>query len=115
MKEQMLLMVAFLKAQPGFTDVVGAAASCRLYPGVANEKAALPFVVYNMGSVPYTKDARQYSVVLQMFFAPGKYTEMVEFADTCVALLSDRYDVGPVETDFAEDVQQFFTTIQFNI
>lgn len=115
MKNKIIQMVAFLKAQAAFTSALGTGAACRLYPMVAEKGVAAPFAVYNIGSQPITKDGREYSAGLQLFFEPGQWTEMIDFADTCVALLDTEYETGTVETDYSNDLALIYTTITFNI
>lgn len=115
MKQNIVELVAFLKSQTAFTNVMGSGNSCRLYPFVAKEETPFPFATYGVGSVPYTKNARQDQATVYLYFDPNRYVEMLQFADAITPLLEEKYDVGPIETDYNKDYNAIFTIITINL
>lgn len=111
MKEIILKVVQFLKADAGFTNVIGT----NLFPLVAKEGTTGEFAVYSIAAYPLSKDGKNYVATLQLFFPIGKFTQMVEFADYVGELLDTEYEVTGIEPDYSGEFKSLYTTINFNI
>ncbi len=115
MKQAQIDLVAFLKSQTGFTDVMGEAENCKIFPLVGNENTAPPYTTYAVRSQPLTKDARQEFATIVLWYAYGKYTDMAGFTDVVVGLLETNYEVGEVYPDYNQEFNMYATIIEIEV
>lgn len=108
------LLYTFFTNQTGFTNEV----STRIYPLVAREETAFPFVIYTIGSAePLTKEAYTYPVTLNLYYEKSKYTECVTFQKTVQNLIETNttWSMAEGAIDFVEEDQSIVATINFEI
>lgn len=115
MKEKLELLVAFLKGQAAVTSVMGSGNNCRLYPFVAPAGVTIPFMIYSGGSRPVSKDGREDTALISLYFEYAQFSAMSQLTDSLTTGLNMQFEVGEIETGYSEKYDTIVTNINLTI
>lgn len=117
MKEASEILYSFLTGLPDVAAAIGDGGTFRLYPAVAPEGTAAPFMIYNVSTDGLTKDGGTCSGLLSFYFPPTQYTEMITLADSVKESMNDsrNLEAGAPESGYSKDYDTMVTYININI
>lgn len=106
-------IVAFLKSQSAFADVMGA----KIFPIMALEGTEQPFTTYRINDkTPLSKDGTTGNLSVFFWFGPNDYRKMVVFTDMMEKLIKEKsnYEWVSSSPDFIQENFSYVGIINLN-